>query len=85
MSMLVRRGHAPCYFHPKSNLSEIDFLIEGDHGVVPVEVKSGNDSSASFDAFLARPDVELGYKFVNGNIGRTGKKITLPHDLAMFV
>lgn len=84
-SLLVRRGHLPYYFHPKSNLSEIDFLIEHPNGIVPIEVKSGNDSSASFDRFLDRPDVEFGYKFVNGNIGRVGKKITLPHYMVMFV
>lgn len=85
MSLLVRRGYTPYYFHPKSNLSEIDFLIEGDNGVIPIEVKSGNDSSASFDRFLERPETKIGYKFVNGNLGKSGKKVTLPHYMAMFV
>ena len=85
MGMLVRRGYTPYYYHPKSNLAEIDFLIENDSGVIPVEVKSGNDSSASFDRFLERPETKFGYKFVNGNLGHIGKKITLPHYMAMFV
>ena len=82
---LVRRGFAPCYYMPKSNMAEVDFVIEKDSSVVPVEVKAGNDATASFNRMLARPDVKFGYKFVNGNIGRSGKKITLPHYMTMFL
>ncbi len=85
MGLLVRSGYAPSYYLPKTNLSEIDFLIESENGIVPIEVKAGNDSSVSFDRFLNRPDVEIGYKFVNGNIGKSGKKITLPHYMAAFI
>ena len=59
--------------------------VENEKGIVPIEVKAGNDSSVSFDRFLDRPDVEFGYKFVNGNIGKTGKKITLPHYMVTFI
>ena len=34
---------------------------------------------------LARTEVETGFKFVNGNVGRVGKKITLPHYMSMFL
>ena len=82
---LVRRGYEPCYYLPKSNLAEIDFLVERDGAVVPIEVKAGNGPSASFDRMLERKDVAVGYKFVNGNVGRAGKKVTLPHYMAMFL
>lgn len=82
---LVRRGYEPCYFMPKSNLAEVDFLVERDGKVVPIEVKAGNGPSASFDRMLERRDVAVGYKFVNGNVGRVGKKVTLPHYMAMFL
>jgi len=85
MSLLVRNGHAPAYYLPKSNLSEIDFLIENDNGVVPVEVKSGNSASVSFNRMLEHSDVKIGYKFIDGNIGKVGKKVTLPHYMAMFI
>ena len=26
-----------------------------------------------------------GYKFVDGNVGVSGKKVTLPHYMAMFI
>ena len=85
MSALVRRGYSPCYYMPKSNTSEIDFVIEKNSGVVPIEIKAGNESSSSFNKMLERSDVKVGYKFVNGNIGKVGKKITLPHYMAMFL
>lgn len=85
MSLLVRRGYSPSYYLPKSNMSEIDFLIEKDGKVVPVEVKAGSSATASFNRMLERPDVAFGYKFIDGNVGRVGKKITLPHYMAMFV
>lgn len=85
MSLLVRRGYSPAYYLPKSNMSEIDFFIEKDGGVVPIEVKARNDTTVSFNRTLERPDIAFGYKFVNGNLGRVGKKITLPHYMAMFV
>ena len=34
---------------------------------------------------LKRDDVAFGYKFITGNVGRVGKKITLPHYMSMFV
>ena len=85
MTLLVRRGYVPHYFHPKANASEIDFLIEKDAAVVPIEVKSSNNSSKSFNLFLERKEVQVGYKFVNGNVGKSGKKVTLPHYMAMFL
>ena len=85
MGQLVRRGYEPFYYMPKSNLAEVDFLIEQNGAVSPVEVKAGNESSRSFDRLLARGDIESGFKFVNGNVGRFGKKVTLPHYMSMFI
>lgn len=65
--------------------AEIDFLIEKDGTVVPIEVKASNNTSKSFNRFLERDDVRYGYKLVDGNIGKVGKKITLPHYMAMFL
>ena len=85
ITALVRRGYSPCYFMAKSNVAEIDFVIEKDSSVVPIEVKAGNDSTVSFNRMLERSDVKMGYKFIDGNIGRVGKKITLPHYMTMFM
>ena len=72
-------------YMPKSNMAEVDFVIKKDGKIVPIEVKSGNTASASFNKVLERPKIEVGYKFINGNVGRTGKKITLPHYMVMFL
>lgn len=42
-------------------------------------------ATVSLNEMLARPDVPYGYKFVDGNVGVSGKKITLPHYMAMFL
>ena len=63
----------------------MEFLVEQPQGVVPVEVKSATGANASLDKLLRPDDIPFGYKFAGGNVGVTGKKITLPHYLAMFV
>ncbi len=85
IQQLVSRGYDPCYYQKDSSVGEIDFLIERDGGVVPIEIKAGRTSSVSFDRMLERKDVSMGYKFIRGNIGRVGKKVTLPHYMAMFL
>ena len=63
----------------------LEFLIEQNAKVIPVEVKAGNNRSQSMDQLLKNEDIPYGYKFVNGNCGMNGKKITLPLYLAMYV
>ena len=82
---MVSRGYTPYYYQKSPRLGEIDFLIEHESGVVPIEVKAGRNTSSSFDTMLKRDDVAFGYKFITGNVGRVGKKITLPHYMSMFV
>lgn len=82
---LVSRGYDPFYHQKKSPAGEIDFLIERNGAVVPIEVKAGHTSSVSFDQLLNQEDVEVGYKFISGNVGKAGKKITLPHYMTMFI
>ena len=82
---LLARGYVLYYYQKSSQLGEIDFVIEHESGIVPVEVKAGRNPSASFDTMLKRPDVSLGYKFITGNVGVVGKKVTLPHYMSMFI
>ena len=42
-------------------------------------------STVSLDDLLVRDDVRVGYKLVDGNLGRAGKKVTLPLYLAAFL
>ena len=63
----------------------MEFVLEREGGIVPVEVKASNGATISLNESLERPMVPYGYKFVDGNVGVVGKKITLPHYMAMFI
>ena len=64
---------------------EIEFLGERDARVEPIEVKASRGSTASLNALLERDDIVRGYKLTSGNVGQDGKKVTLPHYLAMYL
>jgi len=81
--MLERNGHPVRYY--RNDDREVEFLVETESGVVPIEVKSGNSGTVSFDSLLRQRDISLGYKLIDGNVGVVGKKVTLPHYLAMFI
>lgn len=83
--MLVRGGHSLRYWRDRHGEHEVEFLVEREGAVIPVEVKASNAATASLDRLLARPDIPYGYKLTGGNSGVSGKKITLPHCLAMFI
>lgn len=64
---------------------EIEFVIEKDGEVVPVEVKAGNSSTASLNNYIDTFKPTSAYKLIDGNIGVFEHKITLPHYMAMFI
>ena len=82
-TVLQRNGHPLRYY--RKDESEVEFLVETSAGVVPVEVKAQTGRTLSLDKLLARPQVPFGYKLTGGNVGVSGKKITLPHYMAMFI
>ena len=83
--MLERKGIPLFYYKTEDGKREVEFALERDGGIVPVEVKASNGATISLNEMLERPDVPYGYKFVDGNVGVSGKKITLPHYMAMFL
>ena len=82
-TVLQRNGHPLRYY--RKDESEVEFLVETSAGVVPVEVKAQTGRTLSLDKLLNRPQVPFGYKLTGGNVGVSGKKITLPHYMAMFI
>lgn len=84
-TILVRKGEALRYLRDRREPLEVEFLLERGGTVVPVEVKASNASTASLDRLLRRDDIAFGYKLTGGNVGVAGKKITLPHYMAMFI
>ena len=82
---LVKRGYSLNYYKTDNSSMEIEFLIERNGEVVPIEVKAGNTSSPSLNKYIEQFHPGEAFKFVEGNIGTTGGKITLPHYMAMFL
>ncbi len=83
--MLAARNIPLRYWMSQNGAQEIEFLVDKDASVVPIEVKAGRGASASLNAILAREDVVEGYKLIDGNVGKAGKKVTLPLYMAMFL
>ena len=81
--VLERNGFPIRYY--RNDSVEVEFIVETDDGVVPIEVKSSNGASRSLDRLLENPAVPYGIKFTNGNVGVSGKKVTLPHYMSMFL
>ena len=82
---LERKGLHLYYFKNEDGSREVEFAIERDGGIVPIEVKSSNGATVSLNEVLEKPQVPYGYKFVDGNVGVSGKKVTLPHYMTMFL
>ena len=83
--MLIKRGYNLNYYKTQNSSMEIEFIIEKDGATVPVEVKAGNTSTASLNNYIETFHPAVAYKLVDGNIGVSGNKITLPHYMAMFI
>ncbi|MGN0583350.1 MAG: ATP-binding protein [Oscillospiraceae bacterium] len=81
---LVKSGYNLHYYKPDDN-SELEFVIEKDGEVVPVEVKAGNTATKSLNQFIETFEPEAAYKIIGGNTGQTDNKITIPHFLTMFI
>lgn len=83
--MLAVKG-IPLYYYRTDNGSiEIEFLITDNSSIVPVEVKAKNGSTVSLNKLLKDSSIEKGYKLTSKNAGVSGKKITLPLYLAVFL
>lgn len=81
---LVKRGYKLFYYKPDDD-HELEFLIEKEGAVIPVEVKAGNTATVSLSRFIKDYAPPTAYKFVTGNVGLIGGKLTLPHYMVMFI
>ncbi|MBQ7562870.1 MAG: DUF4143 domain-containing protein [Lachnospiraceae bacterium] len=81
---LVKRGYSLHYYKPDDS-HEIEFLIEKNGEVVPVEVKAGNAASPSLNHFIEDFSPSVAFKLIGNRNGRTGVKVTLPHYFIMFL
>lgn len=81
---LIKSGHQ-IYYYKKNDSLELEFVIEYDGGVIPIEVKAGNTATVSLNRFIDEFDSKSAFKLISGNVGINGKKKTIPHYLAMFI
>ena len=84
---LHKKGY-PLYFYKNENTKkELDFIIQVDGKVVPIEVKSGKEKATSSIATMKKnQNISYAYKFIDGNIGVSEDGIiTLPLYMATFI
>ena len=85
---LLCNGFEP-YFCKKKNIGELDFLIEMEGKVVPIEVKSGKAyrTHKALDHFMNVSDyhIEKAYVFSTGNVEKDGKVTYLPIYMCYLV
>ena len=81
--ILVRNGFPIRYY--KNDDCEVEFIVETEAGVIPIEVKSSTGRTRSLDWVLAEAAIPFGIKFTSGNVGVAGRRITLPYYMAMFL
>ncbi|MBR4669002.1 MAG: ATP-binding protein [Butyrivibrio sp.] len=84
---LHKKGYALYFYKNESTKKELDFIIQVDGAVVPIEVKSGNARANSLKSIIKKEkNITYGYKFIDGNIGVADDgTITLPLYMAAFI
>ncbi len=84
---LHKNGYNLYYYKNETTKHELDFIIQKDGCVVPIEVKSGNTKATSLiNVMKKNTHIEYAYKFVDGNIGENEEGIiTLPLYMAAFI
>ena len=84
--MLIKTNHRELHFYRnEAGTVEMEFLLENEDGVIPIEIKAGRNRTRSLDNLLKKENLAYGYKFANQNVGCSGKKITMPLYMLMFI
>ncbi len=82
-----KKGYPLYFYKNETTKKELDFIIQSEGQVVPVEVKSGNSKANSLSSVINKEkEITYAYKFFDGNIGvsRDGI-ISLPLYMATFL
>ena len=77
------------FYYNSNRLGELDFVIEYNNKVLPVEVKSGKDYTihSAMNNCLSNPEYQMeeGVVFANCNVSKKGKVTYLPVYMVMFL
>ena len=85
--ILIKKSYSIYFYKNETTRKEIDFLIQKEGNILPIEVKSGHAKSASLNALMkSHPEIPLAYKLADSNTG-TGEDriVTLPLYMGMFL
>ncbi len=80
---LVSLGYVT-YFWRSKNSAEVDFLIEDDGRVIPIEVKANvNTKAKSYNEFIKRYKTKIGFRFSLKNSGENKVGVTKTYSLPL--
>ena len=84
---LHKKGYQLYFYKNETTKKELDFIIQVDGKVVPIEVKSGNTKANSLSSIIKKEkDIKYAYKFADSNIGASEDGIiTLPLYMVTFI
>lgn len=78
VAIVLHRYFDTLFYYQKKS-SEIDYVIYHDNQVIPIEVKSGENTKAkSLTAFITKYDSKKAYKFTRLNFNQTDTFINFP-------
>ncbi|MCL2890648.1 MAG: ATP-binding protein [Methanomassiliicoccaceae archaeon] len=83
--ILIKKEIPLNYYKPKEGKQEIEFLLANEDGIIPIEVKARNGKTLSLTKFIEKFKPPYALKFIDGNVGTDGKRITMPHYMSMFL
>ena len=83
--ILMKKNKKVYYYRRANSEQEIEFLLEDEGEVVPVEVKSKNGETLSLNTFMQEYSPQKAYKLIDGNVGVRDGKVTVPLYMAMFI
>lgn len=81
---LISKGYNIYYYKPDDN-HEVEFVIEKDREIVPIEVKSGKIVTKSLENYINDFSPVNAYKLVGDRNSEIGSIEILPHYFVMFI
>ncbi len=82
--LLHKNGHM-LYYYDIPQKMEIDFIIETDDALIPIEIKSGNNKARSLIKLMTSTELQKGIKFTESSVGEADGIATLPLFMAAFL
>ncbi|MBQ9068807.1 MAG: ATP-binding protein [Eggerthellaceae bacterium] len=84
---LHKSGHVLHFYRNESTKREVDFLVQREGRIIPIEVKAGRAAANSLSRIVSNnPEIDAAYKIANANVGISEDGVvTIPHYMAMYV